>query len=154
MAKLLAQALLQRIKDKQTQVATNATSSLVHSTPNEPTPWGNTYSYEAQYKLYLNLAAYYILTPTIIPPLYPYQKLLKKLVPLVYEKLYASGTFYSMVALDKSLLAFIVINSPSIDDYNKITNTLLASLSTEVLKDINAVVYKLHYQQGVPRCPK
>lgn len=101
-----------------------------------------THSYPQQYKLYLNLVVYYILHPIIIPPLYPYQKMLKKLVPLVYHKLYSTGTFYSMIDWDKPLLSFILTNSSSIEEYNKITNTLLSSLKEETLTDISKVLHE------------
>ena len=99
------------------------------------------HSYQSQYKLYLNLVIYYILHPTIIPPLHPYQKMLKKLVPLVYDNLYSTGTFYSMIAWDKPLLSFILTNSASIEEYNKITNTLLSSLKEETLIDISRLLH-------------
>lgn len=100
-----------------------------------------TYSYPQQYKLYLNLVIYYILHPTIIPPLHPYQKMLKKLVPLVYANLYSTGTFYAMIDWDKPLLSFILTNSSSIEEYNKITNTLLSSLKETTLIDISRLLH-------------
>lgn len=150
-----AQEILRRIKDKQQAKeikngnTKRTTDDLNVSSTNLPdcilqrveiTNTTEIYSYPQQYKLYLNLVVYYILNPTIIPPLHPYQKMLKKLTPLVYAKLYSTGTYYSMIALDKSLLSFVLTNSSSIEEYNKITNTLLASLKEETLKDISSVL--------------
>ena len=146
------QEILKRIEDKQERIkngkgnllcTTNGNSNICeYPEINSVELDTEIYSYQSQYKLYLNLVIYYILHPTIIPPLHPYQKMLKKLVPLVYDKLYSTGTFYSMIDWDKPLLSFILTNSSSIEEYNKITNTLLSSLKEETLIDISKLLYE------------
>ena len=93
------------------------------------------YTYEQEYKLYINLVVYYILHPSIIPPLHPYQKMLQKIVPRVHKKLYPC-THYGTVALHKHLFNFIISNSTCHEDYSKVNNTLLASLREDTLSDI------------------
>ena len=93
------------------------------------------YTYEQEYRLYINLVVYYILNPSIIPPLHPYQKMLQKIVPRVYAKLYPC-THYGTVALHKQLFIFVIDNSSCHEDYSKVNNTLLASLKEDALSDI------------------
>ena len=95
------------------------------------------YTYEQEYKLYLNLVVYYILHPSIILPLHPYQKMLQKIVPRVYNKLYGNGTYYCMIGLNKQLLNTVVMLSKNTDELNKVISTLLASVPTNTLDDIN-----------------
>lgn len=146
------QEILKRLKAKQERTKDAASNLLCTNDSNynicEYPEITTIYSYQAQYKLYLNLVIYYISHPTIIPPLYPYQRMLKKLVPLVYANLYSTGTFYSMIAWDKPLLSFILSHSSSIEEYNKITNTLLSSLKEETLTDISKLLYERINKNG------
>ena len=104
-----------------------------------------TYTYEQEYELYLNLLVYYILHPSIIPPLHPYQKLLQKIVPRVYAKLYSTGTYYCMLSLNKQLLNTVVSISKNIQHFNKVLSTLLASVPIEILNDINDTLQERKY---------
>ena len=103
------------------------------------------YTYEQEYKLYINLVVYYILHPSIIPPLHPYQKMLQKIVPKVYAKLYSNGTYYCMIGLDKQLLTSVVMLSRGIEEVNKVLSTLLASVPTNILNDINDSLQERRY---------
>ena len=98
------------------------------------------YTYEQEYELYINLVTYYIIHPSIIPPLHPYQKMLQKVVPRVYNKLYANGTYYCMIGFNKQLLNTVVMLSDSIEEFNKIISTLFASIPKVILNDINDVL--------------
>ena len=93
------------------------------------------YTYNQEYELYLQLVTYYILHPSIIPPLHPYQKMLQKIVPRVYQKLYPC-TYYGTVALHKQLFSFVINNSTCHEDYSKVFSTLLSSLKEDTLFDI------------------
>ena len=103
------------------------------------------YTYEQEYKLYLNLVVYYILHPSIILPLYPYQKMLQKIVPKVYNNIYGNVTYYCMVGLNKQLLNTVVMLSKNIDELNKVISTLLASVPTNTLDDINFLLQERKY---------
>ena len=103
------------------------------------------YTYEQEYELYINLVVYYILHPSIIPPLHPYQKMLQKIVPKVYAKLYSNGTYYCMIGLDKQLLTSVVMLSRGIEEVNKVLSTLLASVPTNILNDINDSLQERRY---------
>ena len=98
------------------------------------------YTYQQEYTLYLNLVVYYILNQSIIPPLHPYQKMLKKIVPRVYDILYGNGTYYCMLSLNKQLLNTVVTISKDINELNKVTCTLLASVPKDIVNDINDVL--------------
>ena len=93
------------------------------------------YTYNQEYELYLQLVTYYILHPSIIPPLHPYQKMLQKIVPRVYQKLYPC-TYYGTVALHKQLFSFVINNSTCHEDYSKVFSTLLSSLKEDTLSAI------------------
>ena len=93
------------------------------------------YTYEQEYELYINLVVYYILHPSIIPPLHPYQKMLHKIVPRVHKKLYPC-THYGTVALHKQLFIFVINNSTCHEDYSKVFSTLLSSLKEDTLSAI------------------
>ena len=143
-----AQEILQKIKENKRKeneklFKLDKTSSNWHSN-NLPSPTVNgsihrlstvSYTYEQEYKLYLNLVVYYVLNPSIIPPLHPYQKMLQKIVPRVYAKLYQC-THYGTVALHKQLFIFVINNSSCHEAYSKVTSTLLASLKENTLSDI------------------
>ena len=98
------------------------------------------YTYEQEYKLYINLVVYYILHPSIIPPLHPYQKMLQKIVPRVYNNLYSKGTYYCMIGFNRQLLHIVVNISKDINELNKVIGTLLASVDTNTLHDINLLL--------------
>ena len=104
-----------------------------------------TFTYNQEYQLYLQLVTYYILHPSIIPPLHPYQRMLQKIVPRVYNKLYSNGTYYCMVGLNKQLLTTVVMLSKNIEEVNKILCTLLASVPTNILNDINDTLQERRY---------
>lgn len=139
-----AKEILQKIKEKKLQELgeSNITITTPTQTPIVASLTTAQYSYQQEYKLYLNLVVYYIRNPSIIPPLHPYQKMLKKIVPRVYETLYANGTYYGMIDRDVQLLSYI-IRSTTIDTYNKVTSTLLASVKLSVLRDIRIVLETL-----------
>ena len=103
------------------------------------------YTYNQEYQLYLQLVTYYILHPSIIPPLHPYQRMLQKIVPRVYNKLYSNGTYYCMVGLNKQLLTSVVTLSKGIEEVNKVLSTLLASIPTNILNDINDTLQERRY---------
>ena len=77
-----AQEILQKIKEKKLQELgeSNITITPPTQTPIVASLTTAQYSYQQEYKLYLNLVVYYIRNPSIIPPLHPYQKMLKKIV--------------------------------------------------------------------------
>ena len=103
------------------------------------------FTYEQEYELYLNLVVYYILHPSIIPPLHPYQKILQKIVPRVYTKLYSTGTYYCMLFLNKQLLNTVVSISQNTTEFNKVLSTLLASVPTDIMNDINDTLQERRY---------
>ena len=149
-----AQEILARIKEnkrkeneKLFRVVDNSNSCDIYTLP--PTATGDSiyrlstvgFSYQQEYQLYLNLAVYYLKHPSIIPPLHPYQKMLRKIAPRVYNTLYGNGTTYGMVAIDAPLLYYCV--GLPIESYNNITNTLLAAIKFPVLRDIRVALSNL-----------
>ena len=147
-----AQEILQRIKDNGrrektttgmdksnsigqfTAISTSTISGGVHRLHTV------SYTYEQEYELYINLVVYYILHPSIIPPLHPYQKMLQKIVPRVHNNLYGNGTYYCMIGFNRQLLHTVVSISKDINELNKVIGTLLASVDTDTLHDINLLL--------------
>lgn len=92
----------------------------------------------SDYELYINMAAYYLRHPSIIPPLYPYVEFVKRFTPETFYKYY-NVIGYAMTCHPKSLLLSLVNSCDTEVEYRNCTGVILVSIPKHVVLDIEEV---------------